>query len=156
MHFGFDNQHPILSRNRRAYASDLPGVDIGVAFESYAHLLSCLDASRFTLGHFGTQSKRVHSNDVDYGRGRGEILADACALLFHHAVEGRVDRRISKLLPRDLEFGTPLNYERLPIANLLDRILIPAECDFVFGIGAIELGLRYHSALNQRLSAFEF
>ena len=155
MHLGFDNQHAILSRDRRAYASDLSGVNVWVAFECYTHLLPGFDVARLSLGHLGAQSKRVHSDNVDNGRSRGEILADACALLLHNAIEGCVDRRISKLLPRDLEFGTALNDDRLAIANLLDRILISAERDFMFGIGAIKLGLRNHSALNERLSAFE-
>src|SRR5438309_8438397 len=114
-----------------------------------------MHVSRLALRYLSAQPERIHSNYVNHRGSSSEIFTDAGPLLLHDAVERRNNRRVGKLLPRNLKLGTPLKDQRLPVSNLLDCILITAEGDLVVGLRRFELRSSEHSSLNQRLSALE-
>src|SRR5262249_47755366 len=137
MHFCLNYQYAILRRYAGAYARDLAVVNGWIALQRYSHLLSSVNIARFALGYFRAQSQWVHSHNADNRGACGKILTDARSFLLHDSIERRINGRVLQLLSRDLEFRTALNDERLAVANLLDRILIPAERDFVLSFRAL-------------------
>ena len=73
--------------------------------------------------------------------------------LAHHAVERRGERGVAHGLARQFEFGAPLFEHGLPVAHLLERVLVPALGHLQRGVGRVERGLRRDAALDERRRA---
>ena len=87
---------------------------------------------RLALGNFDPQSQRVDSHDVDHRSSCGQVFAHARFLGEDDTIQRRIDDCVGKLLFCQRQLRTPLRQQTLAIANLFDRILVTAECNFIF------------------------
>ena len=117
----------------------LAQVNTRIACDGDADALAGPHCTRVALRNFRLQSQWIHAHNINHRRAGREIFAGARTLLLHDAVQRCIDGRVTQLLARQSEFRSPLGHDGLAIANLLNRILVAANRNFVTGINRIKL-----------------
>jgi len=72
--------YPVMLVCKKAFE---PGPNFALSASPVPHAV--------TLGHFRTQSQRIHLYNVHNGRSRREVFSDAGAFFLNDAVEWRID-----------------------------------------------------------------
>jgi len=94
------------------------------ALDGYDDRLPHTHRRRVALGHGEPEPEWVELDERDHRSPGGEVLSDRGSALAHRAFDRRGDHGVRALLPRQLQLGAPLKEHGLPIANLLDAVLI--------------------------------
>jgi hypothetical protein len=139
--------------DRRADAGDAPFVHAGIAFDVDAHRLVHAHQGRVALGHGEAQPQRVHAHDGGDRRAHREVLADRRLALANHAVEWGSEHRVFELLARHVQLAATLEQHGLPIAHVLQRILITAVGDLERRFCIVEVGARRDLTRDEGLDA---
>jgi len=72
-----------------------------------------------------------------------------------HAADRCIKYGVGELLPRDLQFRTPLREQRLTIARFIERVFVPCFGDLISGIRRVEVGLRQKTLLKREPRPFQ-
>src|SRR6185369_8429321 len=83
----FNHEHTVLLGDHRTESHDLSDVDILIALDGYANILTRANSARLTLRDLSAQTQRIHSHDVHYRRTRRKIFTNTRPLFLHDTVE---------------------------------------------------------------------
>ena len=129
----------------------VPSVRCGVAIDRDLDLLSGCDEGRLALRHLEAEAQRIDADQGGDGHTGRHVLADGRGALADHPVEGRGEDRIAPLLAGNLELRAALGDECLPVAHLLEGVLVAALGHLQRGLGRIELRTGRQAARDERL-----
>jgi hypothetical protein len=150
----FDRQRPRAFLDRRADPRDATLVSRRVAFHDDAYQLADLKAGGGTLRHCQLQTQRMLTHDGHDRCTGGAIFTGKDHALADHAVDRRSQRGIVDLLARQRELGAALQQHCLPVADFLERILVPSFGNLQRRICGFEIGLCRDAALDERRDTF--
>ena len=146
---GFHRQRAALLLDRRRQPRHPPAIGGGVSLHPHPDLLAHPDPGGRALGHGQDQPERMDPHQRGHRGPRGQVFAHRGPPLSDHALDRSAEHRVGEGLAGQLQLGSSLGQDRLPRANLLQRVLIPCLGHLFGGHGGIQLGAGHELLLGQ-------